>query len=323
MHASGKRVLVAGAAGFLGSHLCDRLVADGYFLIALDNLSSGNWSNIDQLRGTRQIEFREHDIRDRLNIVDIGADIETVVNFACPASPVDYMADPIGTTRTAVLGTLNMLEFSRALGARMVQASTSEVYGDPLHHPQREGDWGNVNPVGARACYAEGKRCAESLAADFIRQDADVRILRIFNAYGPRMRPDDGRVISTFLRQALAGDPITIHGDGTQTRSLCYVDDLVEAVVRTIEGPGRLPGPMNVGSPHEVTISEIAATILRITGSPSRVVETSARPDDPRRRRPDISLARAYLDWEPMVGLEEGLRRTLAQLDDQRVERGA
>ncbi|MFF3904833.1 UDP-glucuronic acid decarboxylase family protein [Streptomyces sp. NPDC001848] len=302
-----KRVLVTGGAGFIGSHLCERLLADGHEVVCMDNLFTGRRRNIGHLLEHPRFEFARHDVAEPFHI-----EIDEIHHLACPASPVHYQRNPVRTIRTCVQGTLNTLELARETGARLFIASTSEVYGDPEVHPQHEGYWGHVNPIGVRACYDEGKRCAEALAVSFARQyGVEVRLGRIFNTYGPRMHEDDGRVVSNFTVQALRGEPLTIYGDGSQTRSFCYVDDLVEAIVRLM-ATGTGPEPINLGNPQETTVERIAREIKRLTGSSSQLAFHPLPEDDPTRRRPDISRAGALLGWEPKIDLEEGLRRTIA-----------
>jgi UDP-glucuronate decarboxylase len=303
------RVLVSGGAGFIGSHLCERLLGMGYDVLCVDNYFTGLRANIAALMQDRRFEAMRHDVTFPLYV-----EVDRIFNLACPASPVHYQYDPVQTTKTSVHGAINMLGLAKRLRARILQASTSEIYGDPVEHPQREGYWGNVNPIGSRACYDEGKRCAETLFFDYHRQHGlEIRVARIFNTYGPRMRHDDGRVVSNFIVQALRGEPITIYGDGGQTRSFCYVDDLVEALVRFMDAPPGSTGPLNLGNPGEFTMLELAELVLRLTGSSSRLVFRPLPSDDPRQRRPDIASAREMLGgWRPTVPLEEGLRRTIA-----------
>ena len=302
-----KRVVVTGGAGFLGSFLCDRLRADGHEVLCVDNFYTGSKRNIAHLLGDPFFELIRHDITFPLYL-----EVHEIYNLACPASPIHYQRDPVQTTKTSVHGAINMLGLAKRLDAKILQASTSEVYGDPFEHPQRESYWGNVNPVGVRSCYDEGKRCAETLFFDYYRQHRlRVKVARIFNTYGPRMHPEDGRVVSTFIIQALRGDPITLHGDGAQTRSFCYVEDLVEGLVRLMASADDFPGPVNLGNPHECSMLELAETVLRLTGSSSTIQRLPLPPDDPRQRRPDIGLARRELDWAPSVSLEEGLGRTV------------
>ena len=301
------RVLVTGAAGFLGSHLCDRLLAEDHRVVGMDNFLTGNPANIAHLRKHPSFQFVLHDVA---NFVEVQGPLDGVLHFASPASPVDYLDYPIQTLKVGSLGTHKALGLSRAKGARFLLASTSEVYGDPLVHPQPESYWGNVNPVGPRGVYDEAKRFAEAMTMAYHRfHNLDTRIVRIFNTYGPRMRPHDGRVVSNFIVQAIRGEPLTVYGDGSQTRSFCYVDDLIDGIVRLFERGG--PEPTNIGNPHEFTVRHLAEVVLRLTGSRSPVVERPLPTDDPKVRQPDIRHARATLDWEPRVSLEEGLRRTI------------
>jgi UDP-glucuronate decarboxylase len=307
------RALVTGGAGFLGAHLCARLLDDDYEVVALDNLITGNMKNVTSLLGNKAFKFIRHDVTDVIDeaVVDIRAD--RIFNLACCASPVHYQADPVKTLQTCLEGALNMLQIARRSNARIFQASTSEVYGEPEIHPQEEGYRGAVSTTGPRACYDEGKRCAETLFFDFHRlHSVDIKVARIFNTYGPYMRADDGRVVSNLIVQALRNRPMTIHGDGSQTRSFCYVDDLIEGVMRLMDSPAGFTGPVNLGNPHEVTVLELAERILDITGSRSRLVRKPMPVDDPTRRCPDIGLARETLGWSPKVTLDEGLRRTVA-----------
>ena len=300
-------IMVTGGAGFLGSHLCDRLVKDRRDVLCVDNLFTGSRQNIRHLLASDYFEFQRHDVTFPLYV-----EVSQIYNLACPASPVHYQHDPVQTTKTSVHGAINMLGLAKRVGARILQASTSEVYGDPSVHPQTEGYWGNVNPVGIRACYDEGKRCAETLFFDYHRQHKlDIKVVRIFNTYGPRMHPNDGRVVSNFIVQALRGDNITIFGDGQQTRSFCYVDDLVEAMVRMMATDQGFTGPVNIGNPGEYTMLELAETVLRMTKSRSKLVYQPLPSDDPKQRCPDIGLAAAKLGWEPRVRLEDGLRPTI------------
>jgi len=303
-----KRVLVTGGAGFLGSHLCERLLERGNDVLCVDNYFTGARENIAHLLGNQRFEVMRHDVTFPLFV-----EVDEIYNLACPASPIHYQHDPVQTTKTSVHGAINMLGLARRVGARIFQASTSEVYGDPHVHPQTEEYWGNVNPIGPRACYDEGKRCAETLFFDYHRQrGVSIKVARIFNTYGPRMHPNDGRVVSNFVMQALRGDDITIYGDGSQTRSFCYVDDLIEAFVRFMDTAPEITGPLNLGNPGEFTMLELAETTIRLTGSASKIVHMPLPPDDPKQRRPDITKARALLDWEPRVPLEEGLARAIA-----------
>ena len=302
-----KRILVTGGAGFLGSHLCDRLLADGNDVICLDNLFTGSKDNIRHLLANPYFEFIRHDVTEPIRL-----EVDQIYNLACPASPVHYQYNPIKTAKTSVLGALNMLGLAKRTRARILQASTSEVYGNPQVHPQPESYWGSVNPIGIRSCYDEGKRLAETLFFDYHRQNGvDIRVIRIFNTYGPRMNPLDGRVVSNFIVQALRGEDITVYGDGTQTRSFCYVDDLIEGMVRMMEAED-FTGPVNLGNPGEFTMLELAEKVIRLTGSQSRMVHEPLPGDDPAQRRPVIDLAKEKLGWQPTVELEEGLRRTIA-----------
>jgi UDP-glucuronate decarboxylase len=306
-----KRILVTGGAGFLGSHLIDRLLADGNEVVCADNLFTGNKRNIAHLHGNPAFEFIRHDVTFPLYL-----EVDQIYNLACPASPIHYQHDPVQTTKTSVHGAINMLGLAKRLRARIFQASTSEVYGDPTVHPQTEGYWGNVNPIGMRSCYDEGKRCAETLFFDYFRQHRlDIKVARIFNTYGPRMHPNDGRVVSNFIVQALKNEPITVFGDGSQTRSFCYVDDLIEGFVRLMDTPEGVTGPVNLGNPNEFTIAELAAKVIALTGSRSQIVAKPLPSDDPLQRQPDIGLARKHLDWAPRVQLDEGLARTIAYFD--------
>lgn len=300
------RILVTGAAGFIGSHLCDRLLKDGHEVLGLDNFFTGSRDNLGHLLGHPRFELIRHDL-----VQPILLEVDRIYNLACPASPVHYQFNPVKTIKTSVMGTINMLGLAKRVRARILQASTSEVYGDPTVHPQPESYWGNVNPIGPRSCYDEGKRAAETLCMDYRRQNrVDVRIARIFNTYGPRMAIDDGRVVSNFIVQALRGQPLTVYGDGSRTRSFCYVDDMVEALVRLMDSEYS-EGPVNLGNPFEITVLELAQAVVRLTGSASPIRFFPPTADDPSRRCPDISLARRLLGWEPQVPLEEGLRRTV------------
>jgi UDP-glucuronate decarboxylase len=306
-HINNSAVMVTGGAGFLGSHLCDRLIERGQEVLCVDNFFTGTKRNIAHLIGNPQFELMRHDVTFPL-YVEVGQ----IYNLACPASPVHYQFDPVQTTKTSVHGAINMLGLAKRVKARILQASTSEVYGDPEEHPQPESYWGKVNPIGIRACYDEGKRCAETLFFDYYRQfGLDIKVVRIFNTYGPRMHPNDGRVVSNFIVQALRNENITLYGDGLQSRSFCYVDDLIEGMMRMMETPAGTTGPINLGNPHEFTMRELAETILKLTGSQSRLAFHPLPQDDPRQRQPDISLARSTLDWSPGVGLEDGLRETI------------
>lgn len=301
------RVLVTGGAGFIGSHLCTQLLHRGYEVLCLDNFHTGSRRNIAHLQRHPRFELLRHDVTHPLQV-----ECDMVFNLACPASPVHYQADPVRTTRASVLGALHLLELAHRLQARIVQASSSEVYGDPAQHPQQEGYWGHVNPIGPRACYDEGQRCAESLFADYRRQHGvDARIARIFNTYGPRMHPDDGRVVSTFIVQALENRPLTVFGDGLQTRSLCYVDDTVEALLRLMFLEHEPPGPVNIGSPYELRVIDLAELVIELTGSRSTIERREAAVDDPHQRCPDITRAGAELGWRPQIALREGLMRTI------------
>jgi UDP-glucuronate decarboxylase len=301
-----KRILVTGGAGFLGSHLCERLIKEGHEVICLDDLFTGSRRNVDHLLENHRFEFLRHDVNQPMHV-----ECDEIFHLACPASPIHYQRNPVRTIRTCVQGTLNVLELAREVGARIMIASTSEVYGDPLVHPQVETYWGNVNPIGPRACYDEGKRCAEALAASYAQQyDVEVRIARIFNTYGPRMQPNDGRVVSNFVLQCLKDEPITLFGDGKQTRSFCYVDDLIEAFVRLMASDA--DQPINLGNPVEATIVELAERIKAMTGSKSELIRKPLPQDDPTRRKPDISQAIAKLGWQPKVSLEAGLEPTIA-----------
>ena len=304
-----KRILVTGGAGFIGSHLCERLLEAGAHVLCLDNLTTGDEANVAHLRASPRFEMLRHDVT-----LPIDLECDEIYNLACPASPVHYQRDPVQTTKTIVLGAIHMLALAQRCGARILQASTSEIYGDPDVHPQPEGYWGRVNPVGVRSCYDEGKRCAESLFSDYRRQHGlGVKVARIFNTYGPRMQPDDGRVISNFLVQALRGEAITLYGDGSQSRSFCFVDDLVEALIRTMATDDAVTGPVNLGNAAESTILELAHRVIAITGSPSSLVYRPLPADDPRQRRPDLRLAHSLLgDWVARTSLDEGLRRTAA-----------
>ena len=307
------RILVTGGAGFLGSHLCDRLLAEGHEVICLDNFFTGRKDNISHLLGRPDFELVRHDVIDPFK-----CEVDQIYNLACPASPPHYQYNAIKTVKTSVMGAINSLGLAKRIRARILQASTSEVYGDPAVHPQPESYWGNVNPIGIRSCYDEGKRVAETLFMDYHRQNSvDIRIVRIFNTYGPRMHPNDGRVVSNFIVQALKGEDITIYGDGTQTRSFCFVDDLLEAMTRTMNQTGTI-GPVNIGNPDEFTMLEVAELTLRLTGSSSKITHRPLPGDDPKQRRPDISVAKKYLGgWTPAIPLEEGLRRTIAYFKSQ------
>lgn len=306
-----KRILVTGGAGFLGSHLCERLLNEGNEVICMDNFFTGRKSNITGFMDNPMFTLLEHDITNPVYL-----QVDEIYNLACPASPIHYQYDPIHTTKTSVLGMINMLGLAKRCNAKIMHASTSEVYGDPEVHPQPEEYWGHVNPNGIRSCYDEGKRCAETLCFDYNRRhDTKIKIARIFNTYGPRMLPDDGRVVSNFIVQALQGEPITIYGDGSQTRSFCYVDDLIEGFVRLMNSPDHVAGPFNLGNPGEFTIRELAELVLEMTGSKSELVEKPLPSDDPRQRKPDITRAKQTLGWEPTVKLADGLERTIEFFD--------
>jgi UDP-glucuronate decarboxylase len=307
-----ERVIVTGGAGFLGSHLCERLLAEGHDVLCVDNFFTGNKSNIAHLMAHPRFEMMRHDVTFPLYV-----EADAIYNLACPASPIHYQFDPVQTTKTSVHGAINMLGLAKRIKAKILQASTSEVYGDPEIHPQTEDYWGRVNPIGIRSCYDEGKRCAETLFFDYWRQHRlRIKVVRIFNTYGPRMHPNDGRVVSNFIVQALAGADITIYGDGTQTRSFCYVDDLIEAMVRTMKTPDDFTGPINIGNPREFTILELAKLVLKMTASRSKLVFKPLPSDDPRQRQPDISLAKNLLGWSPTTELERGLERTIKYFAD-------
>ena len=302
------RVLVTGGAGFLGSHLCDRLIADGADVLCVDNFYTGSKTNIAQLLGNPYFEVMRHDVT-----FPLYAEVDQIFNLACPASPVHYQFDPVQTTKTNVHGAINMLGLAKRLKARILQASTSEVYGDPEVHPQTEDYWGRVNPIGIRSCYDEGKRCAETLFFDYHRQHkVDIKVVRIFNTYGPRMHPNDGRVVSNFIVQALKGEDITIYGNGQQTRSFCYVDDLIDGLVRMMNSPQGLTGPVNMGNPNEMTMLELAEQVLLLSGSKAKLVFKPLPQDDPKQRQPDISVAMRELQWQPRVALVDGLKETIA-----------
>ncbi|MCX8118424.1 MAG: SDR family oxidoreductase [Desulfobacterota bacterium] len=313
------RILVTGGAGFLGSHLCERLLREGHDVLCVDNFYTGTKRNIVHLLDHPYFELLRHDITFPLYV-----EVDQIYNLACPASPIHYQYDPVQTTKVNVHGSINMLGLAKRLKAKILQASTSEVYGDPTVHPQPEDYWGNVNCIGPRSCYDEGKRCAETLFFDYHRQHRlKIKVARIFNTYGPRMHPDDGRVISNFILQALRNDPITIYGDGSQTRSFCYVDDMIEGLIRLMETPDDFTGPVNLGNPEEVSILELAEKIISLTGSKSKMVFKPLPPDDPKQRRPLIDLAKEKLGWAPQVPLEEGLKRTIAYFEEQLRKEGA
>lgn len=302
-----KRILVSGGAGFIGSHLCTRLINEGHYVICLDNFFTGSRENVMHLMNNPHFELVKHDV-----IHPYYSEVDEIYNLACPASPVHYQYDPVQTTKTSVMGAIHMLELAQRLNAKILQASTSEVYGDPITHPQPESYWGNVNPVGYRSCYDEGKRCAETLFMDYHRQEkVRTKIVRIFNTYGPRMLPDDGRVVSNFIVQALNNEDVTIYGDGKQTRSFQYIDDLIEGLVRMMNSEDEFVGPVNIGNPHEFSVLELAENVIRLTGSTSKIVFKPLPFDDPRQRQPDIALAREKLGWQPTVELEEGLKRMI------------
>jgi UDP-glucuronate decarboxylase len=306
-----KRVMVTGGAGFLGSHLCDRLLEAGHDVLCVDNLFTGTKDNIGHLHSNPSFEFMRHDVTFPLFV-----EVDEIYNLACPASPIHYQHDPVQTTKTSVHGAINMLGLAKRLGSKILQASTSEVYGDPSVHPQTEEYWGHVNPIGIRSCYDEGKRCAETLFFDYHRQNGvPIKVARIFNTYGPRMHPQDGRVVSNFIVQALQGKPITIYGDGSQTRSFCYVSDLIEGFIRLMDAPDTVTGPVNIGNPGEFTIRQLAEIVIEMTGSRSEIVQMPLPQDDPAQRRPDITKARELLGWEPSVPLREGLAQTIAYFE--------
>jgi UDP-glucuronate decarboxylase len=306
-----RRVLISGGAGFLGSHLAERLLSEGCQVLCVDNFFTGTRRNIEHLLDHKNFELLRHDIAHPLFV-----EVDEIYNLACPASPIHYQRDPVQTTKTSVLGAINMLGLAKRVGAKIFQASTSEVYGDPAIHPQPEEYWGNVNPIGLRSCYDEGKRCADTLFFDYHRQHKiQIKVARIFNTYGPRTHPNDGRVVSSFIVQALTNQPITIFGEGKQTRSFCYVDDLIEGFVRLMASSSDVTGPINLGNPGEFTMIELAEQVLKLTNSRSQIVHKPLPEDDPKQRRPDISKAKAVLDWEPKVNLEEGLKRTIGYFD--------
>jgi UDP-glucuronate decarboxylase len=313
-----KRVLVTGGAGFLGSHLCERLRALGQDVLCVDNYFTGRKDNIAHLMDDPHFEAMRHDVTHPLFV-----EVDEIYNLACPASPIHYQFDPVQTTKTSVIGAINMLGLAKRLKAKILQTSTSEVYGDPVLHPQPESYRGNVNPIGPRACYDEGKRCAETLFFDYYRQHKlRIRVARIFNTYGPRMHPNDGRVVSNFIVQALKNEPITLYGDGTQTRAFCYVDDMIDGFVRMMDAPDDITGPMNLGNPVETTVAELAGLIIELTGSRSRIVHRPLPVDDPIQRCPDISQATSLLNWQPQTALRPGLERTIAYFEALLTERG-
>lgn len=302
-----KRILVTGAAGFLGSHLCERLVAQGHDVLGIDNYFTGRRANVSHLLDNPNFEMMRHDVTFPLFV-----EVDEIYNLACPASPVHYQYDPVQTTKTSVHGAINMLGLAKRTGAKILQASTSEVYGDPDQHPQTEEYWGNVNPIGPRSCYDEGKRCAETLFFDYHRQNnVRIKVMRIFNTYGPRMHPEDGRVVSNFIMQALTGQPITIYGDGSQTRSFCYVDDLIDGMMKLMQSPDEITGPINIGNPGEFTIRQLAEKIVEMVGNEAHLVFRDLPTNDPMQRRPDIGKARAILDWHPTIELDQGLAKTI------------
>lgn len=306
-----KKVLVTGGAGFLGSHLCERLLADGHDVLCVDNFFTGAKDNISHLLGNSNFELMRHDVTFPLYV-----EVDEIYNLACPASPIHYQFDPVQTTKTSVHGAINMLGLAKRVKAKIFQASTSEVYGDPEMHPQREEYWGRVNPIGIRSCYDEGKRCAETLFFDYHRQHKlRIKVARLFNTYGPKMHPNDGRVVSNFIVQALKNEPITLYGEGNQSRSFCYVDDLIEALIRLMATPDEITGPMNLGNPIEFTIRELAETVIDLVGSSSQLISCPLPSDDPKQRQPDISLARETLGWEPSTQLREGLGKTIQYFD--------
>lgn len=306
-----KRILVTGGAGFIGSHICEELLEHGYEVLCLDNFFTGARSNVTHLLDNKRFELMRHDVTFPLFV-----EVDEIYNLACPASPIHYQFDPVQTTKTSVHGAINMLGLAKRVKARILQASTSEVYGDPDVHPQTEDYWGNVNPIGPRSCYDEGKRCAETLFFDYHRQHSlDIKVARIFNTYGPRMNPNDGRVVSNFIVQALKGEDITIYGDGDQTRSFCYVDDLVRGLIALMGSPDDVTGPINLGNPGEFTIRELAEQIVALTGTKSKLITKPLPQDDPRKRRPDITRAKDQLDWQPTIALQDGLTKTIEHFD--------
>ncbi|HEY4723561.1 MAG TPA: UDP-glucuronic acid decarboxylase family protein [Anaerolineae bacterium] len=307
-----QRIMVTGGSGFLGSHLCERLLSDGANVICIDNFFSGARSNIEHLLDHKRFELIRHDVTFPLYV-----EVDQIYNLACPASPIHYQRDPVQTTKTSVHGAINMLGLAKRVRAKILQASTSEVYGDPNVHPQTEDYWGHVNPIGPRSCYDEGKRCAETLFFDYRRQhDMPIKVARIFNTYGPRMHPNDGRVVSNFIVQALLGHDITVNGDGSQTRSFCYVDDLIDGLMRLMGTPHSITGPINIGNPDEFTILQLASRVVEMTGSRSKIVHRAKPQDDPRQRRPDISKAHEVLKWSPRTALQDGLEKTIAYFEE-------
>jgi len=312
-----KRVMVTGGAGFIGSHLCERLLDRGDDVLCVDNFYTSSRDNIAHLQANPYFEFMRHDVT-----VPLSVEVDEIYNLACPASPIHYQRDPVQTTKTSVHGAINVLGLARRLKAKVLQASTSEVYGDPIQHPQEESYWGNVNPIGTRACYDEGKRCAETLFFDYYRQHhMQIKVVRIFNTYGPRMHPNDGRVVSNFVLQALKGEDITLYGDGEQTRSFCHVDDLVEGLIRMMATGDDVTGPINLGNPAEISVRTLAVRVIALTGSASQLVHKPLPQDDPRQRQPNIALAERVLDWRPTTALDDGLGRTIAYFRDL-IDRG-
>lgn len=306
------RVLITGGAGFIGSHLCDRLTEKGYEVLCVDNFFTGARANIAHLLGHKNFELIRHDVTFPLFV-----EVDQIYNLACPASPIHYQFDPVQTTKTSVHGAINMLGLAKRVKARILQASTSEVYGDPAVHPQEESYWGNVNPIGPRSCYDEGKRCAETLFFDYHRQhNLDIKVARIFNTYGPRMHPNDGRVVSNFIVQALKGEAITLYGDGEQTRSFCYIEDMVDGLIRLMESPDGVTGPINLGNPGEFTIKELAEHIIDLTGSSSKMIHQPLPQDDPKQRQPNITRAQNSLNWKPTIALRDGLAKTIPYFDN-------
>jgi UDP-glucuronate decarboxylase len=311
MQFSSRRILVTGGAGFIGSHLCEKLLKAGHDVLCVDNFFTGRRQNVAHLLDNPRFELMRHDIT-----LPLFVEVDEIYNLACPASPVHYQFDPVQTTKTSVLGAINLLGLAKRLKVRILQASTSEVYGDPIEHPQTERYWGNVNPIGPRACYDEGKRCAETLFFDYHRQHGvAIKVIRIFNTYGPRMHPNDGRVVSNFIMQALTGTPITLYGSGAQTRSFCYVDDLVEGMVRFMQMPEGVTGPINLGNPNEFTIRQLAELVIELTGSKSEIIFAPKPEDDPMQRKPDITLAASLIGWQPSTQLREGLSKAIAYFD--------